>query len=121
MFRGIKRPLEWLESASIVIVALAILVLPVTSQPALSLLMGHSLVAPPTIILTALLGILWLPVFLLKGGSLPAESRPFIAFILVALFSSLTAFFIKFPVYQNFSTLDSEKEALLTFAVAVGV
>ena len=113
--------LKWLEYASVVIMTLAVLLLPVTTQPVLSRLMGYSLVAPPSIILVALVGIIWLPVFIIKGGKLPAETRPFIAFILVALFSSLAAFFIKFPVYQKFTALDTEKEALLTFMIAIGV
>jgi len=113
--------LKWLEYTSVVIMTLAVLLLPVTTQPVLSRLMGYSLVAPPSIILVALVGIIWLPVFIIKGGKLPAETRPFIAFILVALFSSLAAFFIKFPVYQKFTALDTEKEALLTFMIAIGV
>lgn len=121
MLRTRIHPLEWLEYASAAIIALAILLLPVTSQPHLSRLMGDSLVAPPAIVLIALLGVLWLPVFLIKGGKIPAESRPFIAFILAALTSSLAAFFIKFPVYQEFNALSAEKEALLTFLIAIGV
>jgi hypothetical protein len=97
------------------------LLLPVTTQPMLSRLMGYSLVAPPSIILIALVGIVWLPYYLIRGGRFPAETRPFIAFILAALLSSLTAFFLKFPVYQNFTALDAEKEALLTFMIAIGV
>ena len=115
------RPLEWLRYASVVMMILVILLLPVTTQPLLSRLMGYSLVAPPSIILMALVGIVWLPFYLIRGGRLPAETRPFIAFILVALISSLTAYFIKFPVYQNFTALDAEKEALLTFMIAIGV
>jgi hypothetical protein len=113
--------LKWLEFASVVVIALAVLLLPVTSQPALSRLMGYSLVAPPAILLIVLLGLFWLPVFFVKGGKLPAETRPFVAFVVVALISSLTAYFIKFPAYRNFTTLDVEKDALLTFMIAIGV
>jgi hypothetical protein len=116
-----KISLKWLEAVSLVLMSLVILLLPVTSQPALSRLMGHSLVAPPALLLIALLGLLWLPVFFIRGGRLPAETRPFIAFILTALISSLAAFFIKFPVYRNFMALDAEKDALLTFMIAIGV
>jgi hypothetical protein len=101
--------------------ALAVLLLPVTSQPQLSRLMGYSLVAPPAILLIALLGIVWLPMFLIRGGKLPAEMRPFIAFILAALLSSLAAYFIKFPAYRNFTPYVTEKDALLTFVIAIGV
>jgi hypothetical protein len=115
------RPSKWLRHASVLMMILVILLLPVTTQPALSRLMGYSLVAPPSIILIAMVGILWLPFYLVKGGRFPAETRPFIAFVLTALISSLAAFFIKFPVYQNFTALDAEKEALLTFMIAIGV
>jgi hypothetical protein len=113
--------LRWLEAASLFLMALAVLLLPVTSQPQLSRLMGYSLVAPPAILLIALLGIVWLPMFLIRGGKLPAETRPFIAFILAALLSSLAAYFIKFPAYRNFTPYVAEKDALLTFVIAIGV
>jgi O-Antigen ligase len=116
-----KLSLQWFEIASAIIVALAVLLLPVTSQPTLARLMGHSLVAPPAILVIGLLGLFWLPVFFIKGGKVPAETRPFIAFVLAALISSLAAYFIKFPAYRNFTALDVEKDALLTFAIAVGV
>jgi len=114
-------PLKWLETASAIVMVLAVLLLPVTSQPALSRLMGDSLVAPPAILLIALLGLFWLPVFFIKGGKLPAETRPFIAFILAVLTSSLAAYFIKFPAYRNFTPFDVEKDAFLTFMIAIGV
>jgi hypothetical protein len=113
--------MKWLEYLSAVIMMLAILLLPVTTQPALSRLMGYALVAPPSIILIALAGVIWVPVFIFKGGKFPAETRPFLAFMVVAFISSLTAFFIKFPAYQNFTAQDTEKEALLTFVIAIGV
>jgi hypothetical protein len=112
---------RWLQYASGIIMALAVLLLPVTSQPALSRLMGYSLVAPPAILLIGLFGILWLPFFLIRGGKLPAETRPFIAFILAVLVSTLAAYFIKFPTYHNFTVMDAEKDALLTFMIAIGV
>ena len=121
MIRMHFRPLVLLEFTSAFFMILAILFLPVTTQPNLSRLMGYSLVAPPTIVLVALVGILWLPVYFIKGGHLPAETRPFVAFVLVAFISSLGAFIIKFPSYQSFSTIDAEKEALLTLAVGIGV
>jgi hypothetical protein len=121
MSRLVANSLRWIEPASMIIVALAILFLPVTSQPLLSRLMGNSLAAPPAVVLIAILGVFWLPVFLISGGKFPAETRPFIAFALVALVSSLAAYFIKFPVYQNFTVLDAEKDALVTFLIAVGV
>jgi hypothetical protein len=121
---SIERTSRWLkfvEIASVVLMTLAILVLPVTSQPALSRLMGYSLVAPPAIIFLAVFGIFWLPFYLFKGGNVPAETRPFIAFVLAALVSSLSAFFIKFPPYRGFTALDAEKSALLTLMIACGV
>lgn len=116
-----SRLLKSVEIASVVLMTLAILMLPMTSQPALSRLMGHSLVAPPAIVLLAVLGIFWFPFYLFKGGNVPAETRPFIAFVLVTLVSSLSAFFIKFPPYRDFTVLNAEKSALLTLLIACGV
>jgi hypothetical protein len=112
---------KWFEFAGVALMALAVLLLPVTSLPVLSRLMGYSLVAPPAILLIGLVGVLWLPVFLIKGGKLPAETRPFIAFCLAVIISSLTAYFIKFPTYRNFTVIVAEKEALLTFMISIGV
>jgi hypothetical protein len=98
-------------------VGLAIVLLPITSFPLLSKLMGRTTVAPPTILFIFLLTVTWLPVYLLRGGKLPAESKPFLVFVVVALIATLAGMFLPFPAYKNIRPLGEEFSALMTLAV----
>lgn len=95
----------------------AIALLPITSFPLLSKLMGGTTVAPPTILLIFLLMAAWAPVYLLRGGKLPAESKPFLVFIVVALIATLAGIFLPFPAYKNIRSLGEEFSALITLAI----
>ncbi len=102
-------------------VALAFLLLPITSLPALSAAMGGTLVAPPTVALLSLLAAVWLPAYLVRNGTLPQEARPWLFFGGAALLSSLLAFFLAFPAYKGHTLLDAETGALLTFGGAAAL
>jgi len=94
-----------------------LLLLPFTSLPLLSKLMGGTEVAPPSIIFIFLLTVGWLPVYLLRGGNLPGEIKPFLVFIVAALFASAAGFFVFLPPYKGYTVLGAERDALLTLAV----
>jgi hypothetical protein len=113
--------LHWLEISSVILIAMAILLLPVTTQPQLHLLMRYALVSPPSLVVVALVGIIWLPNYFLRRGKLPVEAKPFLAFIVVAIISSLVAFFYKMPPYRSVTILSAEIDAFLTLAIASGV
>jgi hypothetical protein len=97
----------------------AILLLPLTSLPLLSRLMRGTMVAPPTIVFIFILAVGWLPVQLVRGAKIPRETVPFLVFVILALISSVAAFFIPFPPYKGITVPGAELDALVTLAVGV--
>jgi O-antigen ligase/polysaccharide polymerase Wzy-like membrane protein len=98
----------------------ALVLLPITSLPALSKLIGGPLVAPPSAVLIGLMTLTWLPVFLFRGGLVPRESAPVWAFFYIALISAGLAFFRLYPSYKGFTIMGTETDALITMAMAAG-
>ncbi len=96
-----------------------ILLLPFTSIPLLSRAMGNTTVAPASGVFVLLLVVVWMPVFLLRGGRLPAEMRPFLIFVGVALAASAAAFFLPLPAYKGFTVVKAETKALITLVIGV--
>jgi len=101
------------------VIAAAVLLLPFTSLPLLSRIMGKTEVAPPTILFILLLTIGWLPVYLLQGGKLPREITPFLGFVVGALVASAAGFFLMLPPYKGYTPLLAERDALITLAIGV--
>jgi O-antigen ligase len=92
----------------------AVLLLPLTSLPILSRLMGGTMVAPPSLVFVALGLALYLPMIFLGGERWPGEIIPLAAFLGVALLSSLLAFFSDLPLYKGVSPLRETVSAVLT-------
>ena len=115
-----KKPqhLPLMEYAAYAAVGLAVFTLPITGLPALASLIGEPLVAPPSAVFVLLLLVGWLPVYLLRKGTLPGEMKPWLAFGGVVLFSSALAFFLPMPSFKNHTVLPSEIDALVTFGIA---
>src|SRR5512145_114673 len=98
---------------------LALFLLPITSFPPLSQRLGGVVVAPLSAFLFLLLAAIWLLPHLLRGGKLPRESWPLLAFLAVAIISWALAQFADVPSFRRFSPL---KEGLQTFAtLALGM
>jgi len=107
---------------------LVFLLLPFTSLPLLSKLMlgpgaepgavGPT-VAPASIIFVFALTVGWLPFYLLRGGKLPGESRPFLVFVVVVLIACAAAFFLPMPAYKEYTVRGAEVRALITLAIGV--
>ena len=95
----------------------AILLLPLTSLPVLSKILGGTTVAPPTIVFIFILAVGWLPFHVLCGGRIPWESVPFLVFVVVALIASIGAFFLYFPPYKGYTVQRAELDALVTLAI----
>jgi hypothetical protein len=109
--------LRSVEFGSSLAMGMVVLVLPFTSLPLLAKVMGGTMVAPASVIFVLLLAVGWMPVYLLRGGSLPAEMKPFLLFIITALVSSLAAFFLPIPHYKDYSILNAEIKALITLVI----
>lgn len=97
---------------------MAVILLPITSLPALSKLIGGPLVAPPSAMLIGLMTVVWLPIFIFRGGLVPRESIPLWAFFYVALISAALAFFRLYPSYKGFTLTSTETDALITMVMA---
>lgn len=99
--------------------ALAILLLPITSLPLLSKLMGGTFVSPPTVALAGLAAAVWLPALILKRERIPQEVVPVLVFALLALAISLASLYLPLPPYKQVSWLGEMVSALATLAAGV--
>jgi hypothetical protein len=113
-----ERPWRGFGLAAAVVMAAAVILLPVTSMPLLSRLMDHALVAPPSAVLIALMTVLWLPVFIVRGGLIPRESAALWVFFYIALISAGVAFFRIYPSFKGYTVSRNEISAVLTLAIA---
>jgi O-antigen ligase len=98
---------------------LMILAFPITSLPLLIRLVGSNMVAAPSAVILLWLLALWFVPYVIKGGSLPRQTLPFLAFLLAALLSSAAAYFIDIPPFRDSSILSREVQALFTLAIGV--
>ena len=97
----------------------AMIALPITSYPLLVKLTPSSTVAPLAPIFLAVLGLVWLLPRLLRGGSLPAESKPLLWFVLAAVVAWAVAFFSDVPVFRERSNLTEGVKAFLTLGAGL--
>ena len=75
------------------------LLLPITSLPLLSRIAGGTAVAPAAIVPLGWLVLFWFLPYLLRNGSIPRESIPFIFFLSIAIIACAAAFFLNIPPY----------------------
>lgn len=104
--------LDWLWAA-------LILLLPITSLPLLSRLVGGSMVAPAAALPMFIIAGTILPVYFLRGGRLPRQVLPLFAFVLVALISTALAFFIEFPLFREVNRLRNALSGIATLTIGV--
>jgi O-antigen ligase len=98
---------------------LAVLCLPITSLPLLSRLMGGTMVAPPSVVLSGLALVIWLPVRLAQREPFPREFVPLAAFVAAALVSAFLSFFISTPSYKQISSISEIIGAVLTLCIGL--
>lgn len=96
-----------------------VILLPVTSMP-LVVRLAHSdtVAAPSGVVLLALL-VVWLLPALWRGGALPRQSLPLLAFAMAATLATLLAVFLPVPPYKDQSLLLSGLKGLVTLALGV--
>lgn len=99
--------------------ALAILLLPITSLPLISKLLGGTFVSPPTVVLAGLSAGIWLPVLILRRERIPKEVLPLLAFAMLALITSLASFYLPLPSYKQVSFTRELLSSLATLAAGV--
>jgi hypothetical protein len=97
--------------------AATILLLPITSLPLLSRLAGHTAVAPASLIPFAWIVLFWFTFYVIKKGTLPRESIPFLLFVSIAVIASALAFFLNPPPFKDKSIAGEETSAILTLLI----
>lgn len=109
------------ESAQSLLWKLFLLVLPISSFPLLSRLMGGASVAPLAAVpMLLLLIIWWLPSFFKNGFKLPYQVKPLLLYFLFGLFTTLFISFRDVPTFQSASIPKSVLEVIITFGMGIG-
>lgn len=99
--------------------AAALILLPVTSLPLLKEISGATTVAPPSSALFLLLAALWLLPYLLSGGRLPVEVKPFLLWVAAGVISWAAALFSQLPQFRDQTLLTQTPETVVTLAMGV--
>jgi hypothetical protein len=110
--------LSRLGNLSLVIAWAAVFILiPITSLPLLARFAGGTSVAPAAFLPLTWLALFWFIPYLLKKGTIPRESIPFLFFISVAIIASAAAFFLNIPTFKDVSVSHEEIRSILTLSV----
>ena len=102
-------------------IATALLLLPVTSLPLISHLVGGTLVAPPSSFLLGLLGAGLLVQAFWKKRPLPSPTLPLLVFVGLALLSTLLAFFRPVLPFKGHSYWKEAVQAVSTLGLGIAV
>lgn len=110
--------LKRLGNLSYIVAWVAIFVLmPITSLPLLSRLAGGTSVAPAAFLPLIWLVLFWFIPYLIKKGTIPRESIPYIFFISIAIIASAAAIFLNVPPFKDVSVSHEEIRSILTLSV----
>jgi O-antigen ligase len=97
-----------------------LVVIPVTSFPALVSFAGGTPVAPLALMPLAGLVAVWLVPALLRGRKLPAPVIPLLVFVCIAVLAAAVALGLRILPLHGASVIGREARALLTLGIAVG-
>ncbi len=98
---------------------LLLALLPLTSLPLMSKLVGSAMVMPPSGVALLALVLIWLLPALFRRMALPPQVKPLLLFAGAAALSSLAAYFVNFPLFRDINFTRHMLEAALTLAVGV--
>ena len=107
------RTIQW------VLWGLLVVSLPITSLPLITKLAGGTMVGPAALIPLALLMLIWWLPYLLKGGALPQQSLPLLAFAGVGLLASLLSLFRTVPPFQDSVVWRQIAEGVVTLLMGI--
>jgi hypothetical protein len=99
--------------------AITLISLPITSFPLLSRATGGTLVAPLAILPLSWLCLTFLPVYLFSRKPLPAETRSLVFFLILALVSSASAYFLDVPTFKGYTLFKNNLEAFVTLGIGL--
>ncbi len=99
--------------------ALLLLVMPLTSFPLASRIIGSTMVAPASGLVLAVLLVAWFLPYLWRRGSLPRQILPLLGFFAAALVGVLVAYFTPHPAFREVAQWRTNLEALLTLVMGI--
>jgi hypothetical protein len=95
--------------------------LPVTSFPWMTALKISSMVAPPSVLILAVLILVWFIPYLLRSGQLPVQSIPLILFGLVGIAASILSIYQPVPPFRDNQVIRVDVEAFITLGVGIAL
>ncbi|NLF50892.1 MAG: hypothetical protein GX577_07125, partial [Leptolinea sp.] len=114
------RILSRLHSVSTTVLwGLMLILLPVTSMPAVRDLLHISVIAMPSIFALGVLVLFWLFPYILNGGGFPRAVFPLLGFVLIVLLSLALSKFRVTPTLKGDGFLRQELSAFITLLVGV--
>ena len=100
---------------------LMLALLPLTSLPLMSKLVGGAMVMPPAGLVLFLLVVIWLLPALARRMTFPPQTKPLFIFVGVSILSSLLSFFLLIPPFKDVNFSLHVLEAGLTLGVGVSM
>ncbi len=97
---------------------LLLLLIPFTSLPLASKLLHSEMVAAPSIIPLIILCIFWFVPFFWKNN-LISSSKPILLFYLVAILTTLLAFYISTPLQKSFNIYSNAAEGIISLLIGI--
>jgi O-antigen ligase len=115
------RHLERFYSGSVDLLwAILLVVLPVTSMPAVRELLHINTIASPSVLFLGILLAVWLLPYLARNGAIPVEALPLLGFMLVCLLSIAASFYKVIPSFKDAGLIAPSLSAFITLLVGVG-
>ncbi|HZU86508.1 MAG TPA: hypothetical protein VFF78_03425 [Anaerolineaceae bacterium] len=109
-WRRLTVPTAWL---------LLFLLLPITSLPLLSSLIGSSMVAAPSIVILLFLVLFWMLPALWKGAGIPPQAKPILIFAAIALLACLLSLFFYLPAFKQTNSWINMLEGVITLGIGL--
>jgi hypothetical protein len=96
-----------------------VICLPVSSLPLFAKILYTSSVAPASGLIVLILAVVWLPVYILRGGRFPFQVRIAVYFAMFCMLTIAFAFFREIPYYPGSSINANVLEALATLGLGM--
>ena len=93
--------------------------LPISSLPIFAQILHTSAVAPASGLIVLILALVWLPVYIIRGGRFPFQVKIAVYFALFCVLTAALAFFRESPYYPGSSTTSNFIEALATLGMGL--
>ena len=115
---GTKVSTIWAKTIFWLWIAL-IICLPISSFPLFAKLLHTSSVAPASGLIVLILAVVWLPVYILRGGRFPFQVKIAVYFTLFCVLTAALAFFRESPYYPGSTVTSNLIETMATLGMGL--